>query len=106
MARALVNGLQARGIDVVTTLGAGLGGEDDEVLLEYASRQGLALFTFNVGDFCRLHADWLREGREHSGVVVVPRQRLAIGEQVRGLAQLTSELSAEDLAGQLIFLKA
>jgi Domain of unknown function (DUF5615) len=92
-------------MDVLTVLDAELGGADDEALLEHASAQGRALFTFNVGHFCRLHGEWLREGKEHAGIVVAPRQRLTIGEQVRGLARLTSELSPEDMAGRLIFLK-
>jgi hypothetical protein len=94
MSRGHSRGLRARGIDVVTTLEAGLAGESDEVLLEHASQQARALFTFNVGHVCHLHATWHAHGKLHAGIVVVPRQRLTIGEQVRGLARLTSEISS------------
>lgn len=101
MSRGLTQGLRARGIDVLTVLDAGLAGQD-----EHALQHACALFTFNVGHFCRLHSGWLELGKIHAGIVVVPRQRLTIGEQVRALARLTSETSSEQMVGRLIFLKA
>lgn len=106
MSRGLARGLRARGIDVVTTLDAGLTGQGDEVLLDHALQQARVLFTFNVGHFCSLHTEWHLRGKVHAGIVVVPRQRLTIGGQVRALARLTSEITSEQMAGRLIFLKA
>lgn len=105
MARALVRGLEARGIAVSTPIDAGLRGEADNIQLEYASAQGLTIFTFNVGDFCRLHASYLEQERGHSGIVVVPRQRLSLGQQIRALSKLTSETRQEDIRQRLVFLE-
>jgi hypothetical protein len=56
MARALVRGLQARGVDVTTVLDAGMSEQDDLAQLEHAPQHGRVLYTFNVGHFCHLHA--------------------------------------------------
>lgn len=105
MARALVQGLRARGIDVLTVHEAGMTGEADSVQLEYSSAQRRVLYTFNVGDFCRLHAEYVGQGRSHSGIVVVYRQRYSIGEQIRGLSGLTTSMTAEEMRDALIFLQ-
>jgi uncharacterized ferritin-like protein (DUF455 family) len=52
MARALVRGLRARGVDVTTVLDAGMSEQDDKAQLEYATEHGHVLYTFNVGHFC------------------------------------------------------
>ena len=105
MARALVRGLQARGIDVTTAFDAGMAGRDDEQQLEHATRLGRVIFTFNVDDFCRLHAAYQDSGRKHSGIVVAHRRRFTLGELVHGLARLSSEVSAEEMVGRRLFLK-
>ncbi len=105
MARALVRGLRARGIDVMTPLEADLMGRPDEDQLLYATAQQRVLYTFNVGDFCRLHREYLASGRSHSGIVVVSRQRYSIGELIRGLATLTGSRFLEDMVDSLVFLE-
>ncbi|MBW3600540.1 MAG: DUF5615 family PIN-like protein [Planctomycetes bacterium] len=85
---AVVHGLRARGIDVVTTPGIGHCGASDEDQLAFAAAQDRAIYTFNVGDFARLHQEFLQRGIEHSGIIVIPDQRYAVGEKIRRLAQL------------------
>lgn len=85
MARALVLGLRARGVDVTTVIDEGMKEKDDREQLEYATRQGRVIFTFNVGHFCKLHQDCLAQGKNHAGIIVVYRQRYSVGEQIRRL---------------------
>lgn len=106
MARGLVRGLQARGIDVTTAFEVGTAGQDDEQQLESATQLGRVIFTFNVDDFCRLHAAYLESGRRHSGIVVAHRRRFTLGAQVHGLARLTTEVPAEEMVARLLFLKS
>ena len=73
MARALVQSLRARSLDVLTVNEARTAGEPDPFQLDFAARQGRTLYTFNVGDFCRLHSEYLDSGRSHGGIVVVAR---------------------------------
>jgi hypothetical protein len=62
------------------------------------------LYTFNAKDFSLLHTQWLTQGKSHVGIVVVPRQRYPVGEQVRGLKNLANCRSAEDMVSQLVYL--
>lgn len=71
MSHALVDGLRARGVDVVSVLDAALTGKDDESQLEFAVKQTRVIYSYNVEDFCRLHSTFLRQGKEHAGIVIV-----------------------------------
>jgi hypothetical protein len=104
MHSGLIAGLRARGIDVLTVVEAGLIGQDDEEQLTFAAQSNRALYSFNVGDFCRLHGEWLKAGGSHAGIIVVPRQRFSVGEQLRRLLQWIDATPAEQMANQLVFL--
>lgn len=104
MARGLVSGLRARGIDVLTVSEAGKSEEDDITQLGHATEQMRSLYTFNVGHFCKLHSEFMAQGKEHAGIIVVYRQRYSIGEQIRRLSELISAKSAEDIRNTLHFL--
>jgi hypothetical protein len=62
------------------------------------------LYTFNVGHFCYLHAQYMAQGQDHTGIIVVFRQRYSVGEQIRRLLQLISMKSAEEMRNSLQFL--
>lgn len=104
MARALVAGLRARGVDVTTVIDEGMRERDDREQLEYATQRGCVIFTFNVGHFCKLHQDCLAQGESHAGIIVVYRQRYKVGEQIRRLLSLISTKSAEEMIDTLSFL--
>jgi hypothetical protein len=42
----------------------------DEDQLDYATRSGRAILTFNVGDFYQRDAMWRAVGRAHAGIIV------------------------------------
>ena len=104
MHRGLAPGLRARGVNVVTAFEVGLTGANDETVLAYAAREGRTVYTFNAGDFCRLHGQYVQQGIEHAGIIVVPRQRYSVGEQLRRLLRLINANSAEAMRNQLKFL--
>lgn len=104
MSRALVRALRARGCDVETALDVGMIERSDEEHLEHASARSRVLFTCNVGDFCRLHAECLEAGRSHAGIVVEPHQLRPVGSRLRALLALISELDAEQMEDRLEFL--
>ncbi len=81
--RAVINGLRKRGIDVLTTMAAGNAGKSDEEQLEFAAAQRRCIYTFNVRDFARLHGEFLSQGRDHAGIVMIPDQRYSVGEKIR-----------------------
>jgi Tfp pilus assembly protein PilZ len=57
-----------------------------------------------VGDYCRLHRAYLETGIEHAGIIVVPRQRYSIKQQIRLLLDLIKTRSAEDMWNRLLFM--
>lgn len=66
MARALVQGLRARGVDVTTVIDEGMNERDDNAQLQRATQQRRVIYTFNVGHFCKLHRDHLAAGKSHA----------------------------------------
>jgi hypothetical protein len=94
--------LRAAGFDAVSTPEAGRMGRDDVDQLTWAAQEGRVLVTFNVGDFARIHHMWLRNGRNHAGLVV-SRQR-SIGDLVRRLVRLGRALGGDDMRDRLEYL--
>jgi hypothetical protein len=106
MRHALVAPLRARGIDVVTTLEAGMIERSDEENLEFASSQGRVLYSYNIAHFYRLHTGWLNDGRTHAGLILCQQLQYSVGEQLRRLLKLVSARSAEEMTDRVEFLSA
>lgn len=101
---ALIESLRARGVDLLTVVEAGTSGEEDDAQLALATSQDRTFYTLNVGDFCLLHKQLLSEGKEHAGIIVIPRQRYSRGEKIRRLIELISLVTAEEMRNRLEFL--
>jgi hypothetical protein len=99
-----VEALRKRGIDVLTPLDAGMLQKSDEEQLRFATRQGRALYTFNIGDFCRLHSEWMTAQETHAGIILARQQHQSLGEQMRRLLRLIAAKSADQMRNQLVFL--
>lgn len=106
MQHALVDALRLRDVDVLTALEAEMVEREDEEHLEYAASQGRTLSTFNVGDFCRLHGEFLSAGRSHYGIILARQQQYSVGEQMRRILKLAATLSAEEMQDRIEFLSA
>lgn len=106
MDKALIQALCARDVDVMTALDAGMIACQDAQHLEHATAQGRVLYSFNVGDFYRLHTAFLAQGRSHAGMVLAQQQRYSVGDQMRRLLKLIAAKSAEDMRNQVEFLSA
>ncbi|NER23810.1 MAG: hypothetical protein F6J96_24530 [Symploca sp. SIO1C2] len=104
MDQALVAALRARGVDVITATEAGMLGYSDSEQLDYATRQGRVLYTFNRGYFYRLHTQYLTEGKVHSGIILAPQQRYSIGEQLRQILELVSVKTIEQMKNNVEFI--
>lgn len=82
----LVAQLRSLGIDVVTALEANNRYATDLEQLEFATLHGRAIYTANKGHFANLHAEWMREGRHHAGILVRRNQKADVGTQLRSLS--------------------
>ncbi|MEH2247989.1 DUF5615 family PIN-like protein [Nostoc sp.] len=73
--------------------------------MDYATSLERVLYSFNKGDFYRLHIKYLTEGKSHAGIILASQQRYSIGDQMRQLLQLISIKSAAQMQNNLEFLK-
>jgi DNA-binding transcriptional MerR regulator len=101
---AVVLGLRARGVELQTTAEADRLGSSDSDQLAYAAEQRRAIYTFNAGDFARLHREYLEQGRQHHGIIVIPDQRYSVGEKIRRLAKFLNAVTAEALVNRMEYL--
>jgi hypothetical protein len=106
MDRDLVRALKARGVDVLSALEAEMVEKSDAHHLEYATTERRALYSFNIGDFFRLHTSWLAQGKSHSGLILSKQQQYSIGEQMRRILKLIATRSAEEMQDHVEFLGA
>ena len=79
---------------------------DDGDQLVFATRKGRALYSFNRGDFLRIHTEWCSTGRDHAGVILAKQKRYSPREQIRRLSRLVETLSAEEMRNRVEFLSA
>ena len=98
VARAVVNGLRLRGVDVLTVPEANMMGATDVAHLELAARQRRVIFTQDE-DYLRLHA----QGVSHVGIVYSP-QRTPVGEVIRGLMLVYHLLTPTEMRNHVEFL--
>ena len=101
---AVLQGLVARGFDVLTTIAAHKCGATDRDQFAFAIQQGRTIYTFNVGDFARLHREYLSRGVSHPGIIVLPDQRCSVGEKIRRLARFISRVTAEEMVNRMQYL--
>lgn len=104
MHHRLVKALRSRGVPVITVLDAGRTEKTDEDQLVFATAHECVLYTFNVGDFHRLHMNWIRIGREHAGMILAPQQRFSVGEQLRRILRIRARAAAVSMRNQVEFL--
>lgn len=98
VARAIVNGLRQRGIDVLSVVEAGMLGATDEDHLFLAQQLLRVIFTQD-DDFLKLHAS----GLSHAGIVYA-RQGAQLGELLRGLVLIHQVLDSEEMKNHVEFL--
>jgi Domain of unknown function (DUF5615) len=96
--RAVAQGLRRRGVDVQTTQEAGMLHAPDNLQLNYATRQGRAVFTQD-DDFLALAA----VSTAHAGIAYAP-QGTSIGQLVRGLMLITEIYDSEEMVGHVEFV--
>jgi hypothetical protein len=100
--RDLVKALRSRKVDILTAQEADFKSISDEEHLYYASSVGRTVFTFNRGDFVKLHNKYLSEGQHHAGIIV--SNQGSVGLIIRRLLKLLEARSATDMQDWLEFL--
>jgi hypothetical protein len=99
VSNAVAEGLRRRSIDVTTTADRNLIGASDEEQLAFAIAQGRILFTQDA-DFLRLH----NAGVTHAGIAFAYKDRLSVGDIIRGLVLIWELLDSEEIQGKVEFI--
>ncbi len=94
--------LRLKGYDVVSAHEVQKQSLSDARQLEYAVAEQRAIFTFNIGDFDRLHKEYVAHGKGHSGIIL--SRQLPIGETIKRLAMFLFSHSAEEVRNNLYWI--
>jgi hypothetical protein len=100
----LAEALRLRGYTALTTEQAGRRGTSDAGQLRFAAEQRHVLLTYNVGDFARLHYELLARDEHHAGIILAKQSEGS--RNLRPLLSLLSQVSAEKLQDQLVYLSS
>jgi hypothetical protein len=102
--KSLIEALIVAKLDIVTTADVKMLGCSDYEQLIWAKENSRVIYTFNVGDFCRLHKEFIQNNKHHKGIVLGQQQRYSTKQQLQGILKITSQLSAEEIENQIIFI--
>lgn len=94
--------LRERGIDVLTTLEAGVLGQSDAEQLTDAVTAGRVMVTHNRSDFEGLHSEYLTIGRSHHGIIIAA-QRRNLGQTRDRLIEILNRFDREQLCDNLFY---
>jgi predicted nuclease of predicted toxin-antitoxin system len=98
-ADAIADGLRRRGIDVTTTLEAGLTGAGDEQQASYGVAENRLIVTHDT-DFLRIHA----AGVPHAGIAFRAKDTMRVGELIKRLVLIWETYEIEEMANRVEFL--
>jgi hypothetical protein len=96
---AISVGLRRRGIDVTTTVEAGLLRASDPEQIAFATAQGRVFVTRERGIAAEIPS-----GISHAGIAIARTGRRHIGPTVLALAHLHRVHKAEEMVDQIVFL--
>ena len=91
--------LRRHGVDVTTTVEAGLRTADDGEQMAFATRERRVVVT-DDSDFLRMAAI----SADHTGVVICRRAGLSLRDVIRGLILIYEVLSPEEMVGRVEFV--
>lgn len=96
--------MRHRGLDVTSSREQRLVTCSDEEQLLWATEHGRALYTYNAADFCRLHAQFGRSGRNHAGIIIGDQQTISVREELHRFLRLNEAKNSAHMENNLEFL--
>jgi hypothetical protein len=76
-----------------------LAGRSDRVVFEVACGEGRAVVTNNIKDFRPLAAEYLAQGRVHSGLVLLPSARTQSRDAIAAIATAIESVLSDNSEG-------
>jgi len=100
--KKVATALRLKGYDVVSAHEAQKQSLSDREQLDYAISQRRAIFTFNVGDFTRLHAEYQQKGKKHCGIFL--SKQISLSDSIKRLALFLFNHSAVDFSNNIYWI--
>jgi hypothetical protein len=100
--KKIATALRLKGYDAVSGHEVHKQSLSDRDQLDYAIAQGRAIFTFNVGDFSRLHAEFQQQGKKHHGILL--SKQISLGDSTKRLSQFLFSHSAEKISNSIYWI--
>lgn len=94
--------LRSKGYDVISAHEVQNQGISDYEQLQYAISESRAIFTFNVGDFDKLHKECLRSGKEHFGILL--SKQIPFSETLKRLINFLFTRTATELKNNMFWI--
>ena len=101
---ALIAALRSRGINLVTTSEASMTKRADDDQLRFAASVERVIITSNIADFARLHAQWLKAGLGHNGIILIHQQKWGAGQLARRIIRLLTDPPDKDMRNRIEFI--
>ncbi len=100
--KKVATALRLKGYDVISAHEVQKQSLSDYQQLEYAVAKQRAIFTFNAGDFDRLHKEYLKSGKNHFGILL--SKQIPIGETIKRLTKFLFGHSSEEIRNNIFWL--
>jgi len=100
--KRVASALRIRGFDVVSAHEIENKGISDQQQLDYAISQKRSLVSFNIGDYVKIHKEYIILSKKHYGIII--SEQLPIGELVNRLLELLNKFTADELEDNLWWL--
>ena len=100
--KKVATALRLKGYDVISAHEEQKHSLSDYQQLEYAVAEGRAIFTFNVGDFNRLHKEYIKSGKNHSGILL--SKQTPIGDTIKQLVKFLYANSSEKIRNNIFWI--
>ena len=100
--KKIASALRLKGYDVISAHEVQKKSLPDYQQLEYAVAQQRAIFTFNTGDFNRLNKEYIKNGKNHFGIVL--SKQIPIGETIKRLTKFLFDHSKEEIKNNIFWL--
>ena len=94
--------LRLKGYDVVSAHEVGNWGLSDSEQLEYAVKNGRPIFTFNSGDFSRIHTEYIDNRIHHHGILTA--KQIPFSELLRRLTDFLYNKKREEIKDGLFWI--
>ncbi|HDZ02886.1 MAG TPA: hypothetical protein ENH52_15845 [Nitrospirae bacterium] len=94
--------LRLKGYDVISAHEVHNQSLSDYQQLEYAISEQRAIFTFDVGDFSRLHEEYIKKGKDHFGIIL--SKQVPLTETIKHLTKFLFTHSQEQIRNNIFWI--